>query len=166
MGKSQNLSRRLANQQQTEAAGAEFAKWLLPFSRPVVTGLSGPLGAGKTTFARGLLRALGVAGNIKSPTYTLIEPYATTAGPVYHLDLYRLVDPGELDFLGLPDFFAEPGLVLVEWPEKAPSLMKRLDYLIMLDYRDEQRQLVSAGPGAAEIGKLAKRMARLSLEEH
>lgn len=156
------MSWQLANEQQTEAAGAVFADRLAPFTEPLLLGLTGPLGAGKTTLARGLLKALGVSGRIKSPTYALIEPYETTGGPVHHLDLYRIEEPGELEFLGLPDFLDEPGLVLVEWPEKAPLLMKRLDYRIALDYSGEQRTLSITGSGKAASRMLASLPASFS----
>ena len=155
MGQPGTLSWQLANEQQTEAAGALIADRLAPFNEPLLLGLTGPLGAGKTTLARGLLKALGVSGRIKSPTFALIEPYLTTSGPVHHLDLYRLDDPGELDFLGLPDFLDEPGLVLIEWPEKAPLLMKRLDYRIELDYSGERRTLSITGSGESAVRMLA-----------
>ena len=155
MGQPETLSRQLADAQHTEAVGGWLADRLAPFAEPLLLGLTGPLGAGKTTLARGLLRALGVGGRIKSPTYTLIEPYETMAGPVHHLDLYRLVEPGELEFLGLPDFLDEPGLVLVEWPEKAPLLMKRLNFLVALDYSGEQRTMSITGSGKAATRMLA-----------
>lgn len=85
--------------------------------------LHGDLGAGKTTLVRGLLRGLGYQGAVRSPTYTLIEPYAFNDWTLYHLDLYRLGDPEELDYLGLRDLLSERGLVLIEWPERAGSLL-------------------------------------------
>lgn len=126
----------------TEAAGARLAGALRPFEQPVLLGLSGPLGAGKTTLVRGLLRALGVKGRVASPSYTLIESYATDAGPVYHLDLYRLADAGELEHLGLTDLVEEPGLLLIEWPERVPALAALCDHLLELDYDGDGRQLV------------------------
>jgi tRNA threonylcarbamoyladenosine biosynthesis protein TsaE len=84
-----------------------------------VATLSGDLGAGKSTFARGALRALGVRGHIKSPSYTLLELYELPAVTVVHLDLYRLRDPGELENLGLADYHRPGFLWLVEWPERA-----------------------------------------------
>ncbi|MCH6572294.1 MAG: tRNA (adenosine(37)-N6)-threonylcarbamoyltransferase complex ATPase subunit type 1 TsaE [Proteobacteria bacterium] len=162
MGQPGSLSWQLANERQTEAAGALLADRLAPFTEPLLLGLTGPLGAGKTTLARGLLKALGVSGRIKSPTYTLIEPYETTSGPVHHLDLYRLDHPGELEFLGLPDFLDEPGLVLVEWPAKAPVLMKRLDFEIVLAFSGERRTLRIDDSGKAASRMLASLPASFS----
>ena len=92
----------------------------------VVT-LSGELGAGKSTFARGALRALGATGTIKSPSYTLLETYPLAAVTVLHLDLYRLKDPGELEYLGLADYHRPGHLWVVEWPENGGSRIPRPD---------------------------------------
>ena len=93
--------------------------------------LHGPLGAGKTTFVRHLLAALGVAGRVKSPTYTLMEPYRSDAAhggfAIAHFDFYRFDDPQEWEDAGFRDVFAERGLKLVEWPEKAAELLPRAD---------------------------------------
>ena len=89
--------------------------------------LSGDLGAGKSTFARGTLRALGVTGPIKSPSYTLLETYALAAVTVIHLDLYRLKDPSELEHLGLADYHRPGHLWLIEWPEHGGSRLPRAD---------------------------------------
>lgn len=94
--------------------------------------LEGELGAGKSTFARGLIRALGHAGSVPSPTYTLVEPYDLPGGTVYHIDLYRVADPEELRFLGFDEL--EQGLRLVEWPDRAPALTGTADLKIGLDY--------------------------------
>lgn len=81
--------------------------------------LVGPLGAGKTTFVRHLLRALGVTGRIKSPSYTIVEPYEPPGLPAWHFDFYRFGEPRELEEAGLRELFAAPGLKLVEWPQRA-----------------------------------------------
>jgi len=113
--------------EETEALAARL------LGRPVaeapcrVVELSGELGAGKSTFARGVLRALGARGAIKSPSYTLVEVYELPGIVVVHLDLYRLNDPNELEHLGLADYH-EPGFLwLVEWPERAAGRLPRAD---------------------------------------
>jgi tRNA threonylcarbamoyladenosine biosynthesis protein TsaE len=101
--------------------------------RSLLLGLAGDLGAGKTTWARGLLRGLGHGGRVPSPTYTLLEPYRIGPLTVVHLDLYRLADERELENLGLRDWLAEPATwVVVEWPERAPGLAARCDLLLTL----------------------------------
>lgn len=101
--------------------------------------LSGELGAGKSTVARALLRALGHDGPVPSPTYTLIEPYELPNGPAYHVDLYRIADEAELEFLGISDL--RDGLLLVEWPERAPQLMAEADLSVELAYQNSGRTL-------------------------
>ena len=100
----------------------------------------GPLGAGKTTFARHLLAALGVEGRVKSPTYTLMEPYRSDPGhggfPIAHFDFYRFDDDREWEDAGFRDVFAEPGLKLVEWPEKAEALLPPCDLRLTIMPRD------------------------------
>ena len=117
----------LADTTMTEALGRALAE-----TRPAqaVVHLQGDLGAGKSTLARALLRALGVEGAIRSPTYTLVERYPIPAGEAWHLDLYRIGDAGELDFLGLDDAVAT--LWLVEWPERAGPALPGEDLLVEL----------------------------------
>jgi tRNA threonylcarbamoyladenosine biosynthesis protein TsaE len=113
--------------------------------------LSGDLGAGKTTFARALLGALGVESRVKSPTYSLIESYTVGALTIHHLDLYRIADAGELEWLGLADLAVEPYLLLVEWPERAGDVLPPPDLVVRLAYAPEARNVVleASSPRAA-----------------
>ena len=104
--------------------------------------LAGDLGAGKTTFARALLGALGVGSRVKSPTYSLIESYAAGDLTIHHLDLYRIADAGELEWLGLADLAVEPFLLLVEWPERAGERLPRADLIVRLAHAPAARDVV------------------------
>jgi tRNA threonylcarbamoyladenosine biosynthesis protein TsaE len=104
--------------------------------------LVGDLGAGKTTFARALLGALGVDTRIKSPTYSLIETYAAGDLAIHHLDLYRIADAGELEWLGLADLMVEPYLLLVEWPERARDALPPPDLIVRLAHAPASRDVV------------------------
>ena len=120
----------------TEALGARLAQTL---PARAVAYLHGDLGAGKSTLARALLRALGVTGTIRSPTYTLVEQYPLPAGGIaLHLDLYRIGDPGELEFLGLDP--AETRLWLVEWPERGQRGLPAVDLDVVLAVEGEGRR--------------------------
>jgi len=103
--------------------------------------LRGDLGAGKTTFARALLRAFGVEARIKSPTYSLIETYVLDDLAIHHLDLYRIADPGELEWLGLSDLAAGRHLILIEWPERAGDLLPAPDLVIHLAHAADARDI-------------------------
>jgi tRNA threonylcarbamoyladenosine biosynthesis protein TsaE len=101
--------------------------------------LSGGLGAGKTTLCRGILRAMGHLGAVKSPTFTLVEPYQISDSEVYHFDFYRLNDPGELDYIGIDEYFGKKKLCLIEWPEKAIGYLPQHDLDITIDVLGEKR---------------------------
>ena len=102
--------------------------------------LDGDLGAGKTTLVRGYLRELGYVGAVRSPTYTLIEPYASGGASVWHLDLYRLGDAEELEYLGLRDLLAEDAVLLIEWPERGAGWLPEPDLRVQLQVHDCGRQ--------------------------
>ncbi len=121
----------------TDAFGARLARALPADAAGVMVTLKGDLGAGKTALARAFLTALGHNGPVPSPTYTLVEPYDVLQYPVYHIDLYRVASGEELEFLGWDDL--RRGLVLVEWPERAPDLTANADLAIELVYRDSGR---------------------------
>jgi tRNA threonylcarbamoyladenosine biosynthesis protein TsaE len=121
----------LADAAATEALGARLAKQLKP---GVVVYLRGDLGAGKTTLVRGLLRALGYSGPVKSPTYTIIESYPFADELiVHHLDLYRLADPEELEWIGIRDLMTDHAISLIEWPKQGAGILPPPDLTISLE---------------------------------
>lgn len=130
------LERNLPDEAATLALGKRMAA-VLPGG--LVAFLHGDLGAGKTTFARSLLRAMGVGERVKSPTYSLVEAYDIGERRAFHLDLYRIADPGELEWLGL-DSIAEPGaIVLVEWPERGAGALPPVDLDLWFRHLDAGR---------------------------
>lgn len=139
---------RVANEQEMLAFGQRLAKFLLP---GVIIHLKGPLGAGKTTLTRAILQGLGHTGNVKSPTYTLVEPYEIDHKIVYHFDLYRLEDPRELDEMGIRDYFSQDNICIIEWPERAGGMLPEPDVLIEIEFAGEGRDVeVSANTQKGE----------------
>ena len=132
------FKRYLQDQAATEAFGGQLAAackgGLLVF-------LHGHLGAGKTTLVRGFLRASGHSGPVKSPTYALIEPYITAYGNLYHLDLYRLADAEELEWIGIRDLFENESICLVEWPERGAGILPEADVHVYLQAEGSGRQV-------------------------
>lgn len=131
----------LQDEAATEALGRAVAlAWPKPLSG--VIWLQGALGSGKTTLARAFLRALGVQGAVRSPTYTLVEPYQTEQGLVLHMDCYRLSEPEELEFLGLRDTPPESALWLIEWPERVAMGLPSPDLRLALSTAAPGREAV------------------------
>ena len=142
----------LADEAETLAFGEQVAKRI---TDPSVIYLSGELGAGKTTFSRGFLRGRGHIGSVKSPTYTIVEPYeALPDMPVFHLDLYRLGSAEELAYLGLEDYLARKAALLIEWPERALSHLPLPTLQITLTPEGEGRGVTLQGHDAAVLNGL------------
>jgi len=140
----------LADADATAALGARLAAALPP---RLVIYLEGDLGAGKTTLTRALLHAAGHEGRVRSPTYTLIEPYRLGERAYYHLDLYRLADPEELEYLGLRDLLVEPCVLLIEWPSRGQGMLPPPDLIIRLWPVGDGREaaLSAASPAGEEV---------------
>jgi tRNA threonylcarbamoyladenosine biosynthesis protein TsaE len=139
----------LADAAATEAAGARLARCL---RGGMTVTLSGELGAGKTTFARGVLRALGWTGRVKSPTFALVELYAFSSLYLYHLDFYRFEDPAEWELAGLADCFRDDAVCLVEWPERVAGLLPPADVALAFAHaeRDTRTLAIRANSEAGE----------------
>ena len=116
----------------TEQFGQRLADCWQALGQGLVIYLSGDLGSGKTTLSRGFLRGLGHTGAVKSPTYTLVEPYEISSKLIYHFDLYRLANAEELEYLGIRDYFLYDSLCLIEWPERGFPLLSEADLSIEL----------------------------------
>jgi len=126
----------------TVALGAKLAKYV-PLGSVVF--LHGQLGAGKTTLVRGCLRAFGFEGAVKSPTYTLVEPYILGQKEIYHFDLYRLSDPEELEFMGVRDYFHANALCFIEWPERGEGILPAADIEITIEVGPQGRVAYISG---------------------
>ena len=151
---SNKYSLALPDEEATLACAAQVAE---ACTQGITIYLHGNLGAGKTTFVRGFLHALGVSGQVKSPTFTVVEPYELPGGVAYHFDLYRIVDPEELELLGVRDYFAPNAFVLVEWPEHGAGVLPQADMEVHLEYAGTARHLTlraATVKGQAVLGSL------------
>jgi len=131
----------LPDEAATIAIGSGLANVLKSstIQQSLVVYLNGDLGAGKTTLTRGFVRGMGHIGNVKSPTYTLVEPYELAEWRIFHFDLYRLADAEELEYMGIRDYFNNDCCCFIEWPEKGTGLLAKADLIINIVYQDEQR---------------------------
>ena len=144
----------------------EFGKFLGEcirpfFSQGVIVFLNGELGAGKTTLCRGVLRDFDYSGAVKSPTYTLVEPYKIDLGHINHFDFFRIVHPDELDYIGIEEYFSVNTLSLIEWPEKGQSMLPKNDLTVSVDFREGKRviQMESNSDIGEKICSKVKRIA-------
>jgi len=148
------LELQLADEAATVALGERLGRACLDGA---VVYLEGDLGAGKTTLCRGVLRAFGHAGAVKSPTYTLVEPYELGGRRVFHFDLYRLADPEELEYMGIRDYFEPGNLSLIEWPARGAGLLPGPDIVVVFQAVNDGRRVVvraESGRGALIIAGL------------
>jgi tRNA threonylcarbamoyladenosine biosynthesis protein TsaE len=155
--------RSLASPDATQAAGAELGRALVAESdgRPWLVGLEGELGAGKTTYVAGVLRALGHDDAVRSPTYTFIEPYRLAGRDIYHCDLYRIRTANEFEELGLRELATGENVLLIEWPSRAAGQLGGLDLRVQLEYASggDGRRLTLAA-GSRRGARLLERLAR------
>jgi tRNA threonylcarbamoyladenosine biosynthesis protein TsaE len=150
----------LQGERQQETLGGVLAGLCPP---PCTLYLQGDLGTGKTTLVRGFLRGLGYQGKVKSPTYTLLEPYELPGCVCYHFDLYRLADPEELEYLGLSDLLDRRAILLVEWPERGGDRLPPADLLLRFTHLGAARRLSLCG--LSETGRDLERQVQVAARE-
>lgn len=123
------------------ALGEQLGRAFVQYPAALTVHLLGDLGAGKTTLTRGILRAFGHAGAVKSPTYTLVEAYEFATRTVYHFDLYRLGDPEELEYMGIRDYFAANNVCLIEWPARGEGVLPAPELVVDISVAAAGRRL-------------------------
>lgn len=152
------IERDIFGEADMEAFGVQLSAALLQGG---VVHLEGNLGMGKTTLVRGMLRGMGYQGPVKSPTYTIVEPYELANLEVYHFDLYRVADPEELEFMGIRDYFTEQSLCLIEWAEMGQGILPAADLVVHLSLIRQGRHVVIES--LTEKGDLAMKQLQTSL---
>ncbi|WP_166254218.1 tRNA (adenosine(37)-N6)-threonylcarbamoyltransferase complex ATPase subunit type 1 TsaE [Marinobacter salicampi] len=131
----------LPDEDATVAFGQALSDAVVASKSGLVLFLQGDLGMGKTTLSRGLVRGLGHSGAVKSPTFTLVEPYEHVVPVTYHFDLYRLGDPEELEYMGIRDYLQPEHLCLIEWPERGRGVLPEADLELRLERKDSGREV-------------------------
>ena len=134
-----NLKIDLPNEKATKSLGLKIAQSLPSVISDMTVVLKGEMGAGKSTIVRSVLRGMGYRNIVPSPTYTIVEPYEVQSGKLYHIDLYRISNSDELEFLGWSDL--NDGLKFIEWPERVPLLFEQADLILSLEYISSGRTL-------------------------
>jgi tRNA threonylcarbamoyladenosine biosynthesis protein TsaE len=144
-----SFKKRLLTEQDTLVLGTQLA---LAIEEGAIIFLYGPLGAGKTTLTRGFLRGLGYQDKVKSPTYTLVEPYEVASRHVFHFDLYRLHDHKELEHIGIHEYFFPAAICLIEWPENGGEILPKPDISCYIAFADKERKIrIEASSSRGEI---------------
>lgn len=142
----------LPDQYASEQQAIRFASCL---TFPLILTFSGEIGAGKTTFIRAMLRALGITSAIKSPTFSLVESYQLHEVQIHHFDLYRIDDETELEYIGFRDYFSANALCCIEWPERAKQSLDRVDISFSLRVKNAGRELIAQASSSQGIKILA-----------
>ena len=163
MRESDAASLNIPDAERMRALGRELGAALLAdHGKAIVIAIRGDLGAGKTTFVGGVLNGAGIPGTARSPTYTLIEPYEIAGKRIFHLDLYRLADPQEVEALGLRDLLTEDEVLMIEWPERGAGHVPAADLALNIDYSGVTARLLAIQAHGTAGRDLLNRMLRCS----
>lgn len=153
------FEREIFGEEAMELFGEQLATTL---GKGGVVYLDGNLGMGKTTLVRGMLRGLGYSGPVKSPTYTIVEPYELDTIEAYHFDLYRISDPEELEYMGIRDYFKDQALCLIEWAEMGEGVLPQPDWVVHLSLIRQGRALAiepKTAHGVEALAELSEQLA-------